>query len=104
MREPGRESKGLAGAAPREIGLEAIMVKQAESRRAEMSQVLTPEEMAALLEGLREAEDAPGSLYYHAPKETTSRGRVFPERDRISSYQNLSTWLMVLADLRWPHL
>ena len=27
-----------------------------------MSQVLTPEEMAALFEGLREAEDGPGSL------------------------------------------
>ena len=34
-----------------------------------MSQVLTPEEMAALFEGLREAEDGPGSLYYHAPQE-----------------------------------
>ena len=69
-----------------------------------MSQVLTPEEMAALFEGLREAEDGPGSLYYHAPQETTSRGRVFSEPGRIDSFQNLSTWLMVLADLRWPHL
>ncbi len=69
-----------------------------------MSQVLTPEEMAALFEGLREAEDGPGSLYYHAPKETTSRGRVFPEPGRITSFQNLSNWLMALADLRWPHL
>ena len=67
-----------------------------------MSQVLTPEEMAALFEGLREAEDGPGSPYYHAPRETTSRGRVFPAPGRISSF--LSTWLMVLADLRWPHL
>ena len=57
MRAPGRESNSLAGAAPREIGLEAMMVgKQAEIRRAGMSQVVTPEEMAALLEGLREAE------------------------------------------------
>jgi hypothetical protein len=69
-----------------------------------MSQVLTTEEMAALLEGLREAEDGPISLYYHAPKETASRGRGLPERGRINRFQNLSTWLMVMADLRWPHL
>jgi hypothetical protein len=69
-----------------------------------MSQVLTPEEMAALFEGLREAEDGPGSPYYHAPQETTPRGQVFSEPGRINSFQNLSTWLMVLADLRWPHL
>lgn len=69
-----------------------------------MSQVLTPEEVAALFEGLREVEDGPGSLYYHAPQETTSRGRDFPEPGRINSFQNLSTWLMVLADLRWPNL
>ena len=52
-----------------------------------MSQVLTPEEMAALFEGLREAEDGPGSLYYHAPQEIRSRGRVFPERGRIIGFQ-----------------
>jgi hypothetical protein len=69
-----------------------------------MSQVLTPEEMAALFEGLREAEDGPGSLYYHAPRENPSSERVFSEPGRINSFQNLSTWLMVLADLRWPHL
>ena len=39
-----------------------------------MSQVLTPEEMAALFEGLREAEDGPGSLYYHyTPGEPVKR-------------------------------
>jgi hypothetical protein len=69
-----------------------------------MSQVVTPEEIAALFEGLREAEDGPGSLYYHVPQETTSRGQVFSEPGRIDSFQNLSTWLMVLADLRWLHL
>ena len=69
-----------------------------------MSQVLTPEEMAALFEGLREAEDGPDSLYCPPPQETTSRGRVFSEPGRTNSFQNLSTWLMVLADLRWPHL
>ena len=42
-----------------------------------MSQVVTPEEMAALFEGLREAEDGPGSLYYHAPQETTPRAPGF---------------------------
>jgi len=69
-----------------------------------MSQVVTPEEMAALLEGLREAEGGPGSLHRDLPKEIRSRGRVFSERGRISSFQNLSDWLIVLADLRWPHL
>ena len=69
-----------------------------------MSQVLTPEEIAALFEGLREAEDGPGSPYCHAPQETTSRDRVLSEPGRINSFQNLSTWLMILADLRWPHL
>jgi hypothetical protein len=69
-----------------------------------MSQVLTPEEMAALFEGLREAEDGPRSLSYHAPQETTPGDRVFSEPGRIDSFQNLSTWMMVLADLRWPHL
>lgn len=69
-----------------------------------MSQVLTPEEIAALFEGLREAEDGPGSPYCHAPQETTPRGRFFSKPGRIDSFQNLSIWLMVLADLRWPHL
>jgi hypothetical protein len=69
-----------------------------------MSQVLTPEEMAALLEGLREAEGGPGSLPHHAPEEILSRGRVFPERCRNTSFQNLSNWLTALTDLRWPHL
>lgn len=69
-----------------------------------MSQVVTPEEMAALFEGLREAEDGPGSPYCQAPQETTPRPRVFSELGRIHSFQNLSTWLMELADLRWPQL
>jgi hypothetical protein len=72
-----------------------------------MSQVLTPEEMAALFEGLSEAEDGPGSLYYHdyhASRQNPSNDRLFSEPGRIHSFQNLSTWLMELADLRWPHL
>jgi hypothetical protein len=69
-----------------------------------MSEVLSPEEMAALLEGLREADGGPGSLYGDAPREILSRDRVFPERGRMTSFQNFSDWLMALADLRWPHL
>jgi hypothetical protein len=69
-----------------------------------MSQVLTPEEMAALFEGLRETEDGPGSLHRDLPEEIMSRGRVFPEGGRITGCHNLSNWLMALADLRWPHL
>ena len=69
-----------------------------------MSQVVTPEEMAALFEGLREAEAGPGCLYCHAPQGTTPSDRVFSEPGRMNNFQNLSTWLMVLADLRWPHL
>ena len=69
-----------------------------------MNQVLTPEEMAALFEGLREAEDGADSPYCHAPQETTHRGRVCTKPGRINSFQNLSSWLMVLADLRWLHL
>jgi hypothetical protein len=68
-----------------------------------MSQVVTPEEMAALLEGLRETE---GGLDYprrHLPEEIMTRGRVFPERGRISRRQNFSDWLMALAGKRWPH-
>ena len=69
-----------------------------------MNQVVTPEEMTALLEGLRETEGGPGSPPSQAPREIMSRDRVFPERGRITVFHNLSNWLMVLADLRWPHL
>jgi len=69
-----------------------------------MNQVLTPEEMAALFEGLREAEDGPGSLYYHVPQETTTKRQIIPERDLIISFPTISAWMMILADLRWPHL
>jgi hypothetical protein len=69
-----------------------------------MSQVLTPEEIAALFEGLREAEGEPGSPQRDLPEAILSRGRVFPERWRIPRFQNVSNWLMALGDLRWPHL
>lgn len=67
-------------------------------------QVVTPEEMTALVEGLRQAEDGPGSPYYHTPQETTPRGGMFSEFVRIHRFQNLTAWLMELADLRLPHL
>ena len=69
-----------------------------------MSEVVSPEEMAALLQGLREAEGGPGSLSRDAPEELTSSDRVFPECGRIASFEDFSGWLMALADLRWPHL
>jgi hypothetical protein len=69
-----------------------------------MSQVLTPEEVAALFEGLRESEGGPGPPYYHARLETTPRGRVFSESAPIFSFPTISAWMMILADLRWPHL
>ena len=69
-----------------------------------MSRVLTPEEMAALFEGLREAEDGPGSLPDHISQETTAKCRIISERDPIISFPTISAWMMILADLRWPHL
>jgi len=69
-----------------------------------MTQLVTPEEMAALLQGLREADGEPGSLYCDAFKEIMSRDRVSPERSRMTSFHHVSNWLMALADLRWPHL
>jgi hypothetical protein len=69
-----------------------------------MSQILTPEEMTALLEGLREDEDGSGSVYYHPPEEITTGDRDCLEPGRINRSHNLATLLMVLADLRWPHL
>jgi hypothetical protein len=69
-----------------------------------MNQLVTQEEMAALLEGLREADGGTGSLYCEASKEIKSKDRVLFERVRIKGFQNFSDWLMALADLRWPHL
>ena len=69
-----------------------------------MIQVVTPEEMAALLEGLREVEGGPGSSHRDEPEEIMSSCQVFSECSRITSLQNLSNWLMAMADLRWPHL
>ena len=69
-----------------------------------MSQIVTPEEMAALFEELRAVEGGSASLRRVAPEGIMPRGRVFPEPNRITARQNLSDWPRALADLRWPHL
>jgi hypothetical protein len=69
-----------------------------------MSQVLTPEEITALFEGLRETEDGPGSRHRDLPEEIVSEGRIFPDSPRITGCHKVSNWLMALAELRWPHL
>ena len=69
-----------------------------------MMRIVTPEEMAALFEELGEAEAEPVSLHRGSPEEILSRGRRFPEPNRNGNSQNLSNWLMALADLYWPHL
>jgi hypothetical protein len=69
-----------------------------------MSQIVTPEEMAALFEELRAVKAGSVSLHRGVPQAIMPRGRVFPEPNRITGRQNLSDWLMALADLRLPHL
>jgi hypothetical protein len=69
-----------------------------------MIQVVTPEEMAALLEGLREAEGGPGSLPCDAPEEIMAKDQVFSGSGRLTIMQNFCLWLMALADLWWPNL
>ena len=69
-----------------------------------MSQVLTPEEMAALFEGLREAEDGPRPRHCRLSEEAPSKSRIFSEPCQGKFSRNLSAWLMVMADLRWPNL
>jgi hypothetical protein len=69
-----------------------------------MRRIITPEEMAALFEELREAEGEPVSLHRGSPEEILSRGRGFPEPNRNGNSQDLSNWLMALAGLYWPHL
>jgi hypothetical protein len=69
-----------------------------------MSQIVTAEEIAALFEELREVEGGPAAPPRVAPGEIMSRGRVSPEPNHRTTGQNLSNWLMALADLRWPNL
>ena len=69
-----------------------------------MSQVLTPEEMAALLEGLRETEDRPVPAIATYPRGSGQEAGFSLKSIEMSGCHNLSNWLMELADLRWPHL
>jgi hypothetical protein len=67
-----------------------------------MHQVVTPEEMAALLAGLQEAEailDCQGSA---PPGEIQPRGWRLPEFQKISLRKNLSNWLRGLAQGTGP--
>jgi hypothetical protein len=64
------------------------MVKRKFKARGRMSQVVTPEEMAALFEGLREAEDGSDSGDRDSPQENMACGRGSPERRHIASFQN----------------
>jgi hypothetical protein len=57
--------------------------------RAEMTQGLTPEEKAALLEALKEAMSGLDSQGRVAPKKIKSRGRGLPEP---LNYQNSKTY------------
>jgi len=68
-----------------------------------MSQVLTPEEMASLLAGLREAEGGQDAELNSAPPELIARGRNFAERGQLAGCQNFSKWLMAMTDFRWAH-
>ncbi len=69
-----------------------------------MTQMVTPEEMAALLHGLRETEGGPGALFCDPPKEIMGKPQIFTERGGFTGIQNISNWLMALVDLQWPHL
>jgi hypothetical protein len=69
-----------------------------------MGQVLTPEEMAALLEGLREAGAGEDSELRPSPTRFVTRDQGFPEHRQISRFQNLSNWLMAMTEIQWPTL
>jgi hypothetical protein len=69
-----------------------------------MNQVLSKEEMAALLEGSLEAEADLDSQVINSPPVTTSQSRVFPGRRQRSSFHIFSTWLSAVRELRWPLL
>jgi len=69
-----------------------------------MGQVLTPEEMAALLEGLKEAGTGQDSEPRPSPTRIMTRGQGCPEHRQISRFQNLSNWLMAMTEMQWPSL
>ena len=69
-----------------------------------MGQVLTPEEMAALLEGLREVGDGQDSEPRPLPTRIMTLGQGFTEHRQISRFQNLSNWLLAMTEIQWPSL
>jgi hypothetical protein len=69
-----------------------------------MRDVVSPEELAALLQGLRDTAGGAGPGSGDPPEAMASREPIFPEREPLAGLHNFSTWLMALADLRWPHL
>jgi hypothetical protein len=69
-----------------------------------MGQVLTPEEMAALLEGLREAEGSHDAELRPSSHRIMTPGQGCPEHRQISRFQNLSNWLMAMTEIQWPFL
>jgi hypothetical protein len=69
-----------------------------------MGQVLTPEEMAALLEGLREMGGGQDFKPRPGPTRIMARGQGFPEDRQISLFQNLSNWLLAMTEIQWPSL
>jgi hypothetical protein len=69
-----------------------------------MGQVLTSEEMAALLEGLREAKDGQDSELRSSPTKIMAQGQGCPEHRQISRFQHLSNWLMAKTEIPWPSL
>ncbi len=69
-----------------------------------MGQVLTPEEMAALLEGLREAGAGHDFELRPSPTRIMTRGQGCLEHRQISRFQNLSNWLMAMTEIQWPSL
>jgi hypothetical protein len=69
-----------------------------------MGQVLTPEEMAALLEGLKEAGAGEDFELRPSPTKIRTRGQGCPEHRQISRFQNLSNWLMAMTEIQWPSL
>jgi hypothetical protein len=67
-----------------------------------MSQVLTPEEIASLLAGLREALDGQDPELSPPPAELISRGRNLAAPGQLAACQNFSNWLLALTENRWP--
>jgi hypothetical protein len=80
------------------------MVKGGPRGRGRMGQVLTPEEMAALLEGLREAGGGQDPELQPSPSRVIARSQGCPEHRQNSRFQNLSNWLRARTEIQWPSL